>query len=512
MAIINVKNNDSWNPVKLAWVKSSGAWTQAKKIFIKDNGVWKQVYPESTGTNTYATPGLHTFIVPNGVTQITVSMLGGGGGGGGNDSHPGYAGYPGTTINGTFSVFPGDTVTVYVGGGGGPGVSGQGSAPGGYRGLSANGYDGGLGGMAGNEGSSGGGGGGGAATTLSINGTVVAVAGGGGGGGGGGNQSNGLPQDGVGGMDGTQGGKGQDKTSGGGGCCFDPRATVTMADGSGKMIKDIVVGDRVMNQSGGYNTVLGIECPVLGDRLMYSFNDHWAFVSEEHPLLTANGWGAFDPTSWAVEKEFVGQLTSIDVGTTLIRQHGEETVQSIKSHSLDKDYVIYNLMLDGDHTYIVEGFVVHNKKIICTKLHELGYLPDHIYAADERFGEWLRANDPYAYYGYIKWASVVVDWMEQDGPQCMFWIRDPGQRKQAQRDLAIKWARRIATPWAEHMAYKMGVGEQDNRAGRLIMNTGMWVSRIIGRYTKTTEPSKSVALGYAMWLTFGVFWLLAGVK
>jgi hypothetical protein len=151
-------------------------------------------------------------------------------------------------------------------------------------------------------------------------------------------------------------------------------------------------------------------------------------------------------------------------------------------------------------------------KIICTKLHELGYLPDNIYAADELFGEWLRENDPHAYYGYVKWASVVVDWMESDGPQCMFWIRDKDKRGQAQRELAIKWARRIATPWAEHMAYKMGVGETDNRAGRLIMTTGMWISRLIGKYTKTTEPSKSVVLGYVMWATFGVFWLLAGIK
>ena len=151
-------------------------------------------------------------------------------------------------------------------------------------------------------------------------------------------------------------------------------------------------------------------------------------------------------------------------------------------------------------------------KIICTKLHELGYLPDHIYEADEKFGEWLRTNDPYAYYGYIKWASVVVDWMDKDGPQCMFWIRDKQKRNDAQRNMAISWARRIATPWAQHMAFIMGVEKQDNKAGRLIMKTGMWVSRMIGKYTKTTEPTKSPVLGYVMWATFGVFWLLAGVK
>ena len=150
-------------------------------------------------------------------------------------------------------------------------------------------------------------------------------------------------------------------------------------------------------------------------------------------------------------------------------------------------------------------------KIICTKLHELGLLEDHIYAADELFGEWLRENDPYAYYGYVKWASVVVDWMDKEGPQCMFWIRDEKKRAETQRAMAIRWAKRIATPWAQHMAYKMGVVEEDSKAGSLIMKTGLFVSRLIGKFTRTTEPTKSVPLGYLMWATFGVFWLIAGL-
>lgn len=151
-------------------------------------------------------------------------------------------------------------------------------------------------------------------------------------------------------------------------------------------------------------------------------------------------------------------------------------------------------------------------KIICTKLHELGYLPDEIFVADQLFGEWLRENDPYAYYGYIKWASVVVDWMDKDGPQCMFWIRDKKVRNQKQQEMAIKWAKRIATPWAQHMAYKMGVLKEDNRAGRTIMKTGLFISRLIGKLTKAKEPTKSPVIGYLMWATFGVFWLMAGLR
>jgi hypothetical protein len=128
------------------------------------------------------------------------------------------------------------------------------------------------------------------------------------------------------------------------------------------------------------------------------------------------------------------------------------------------------------------------------------------------FGEYLRETDPAAYYGYVRWASVVVDWMDKDGPQCMFWIRDKEKRGHAQRELAISWARRIATPWAQHMAYKMGVEKEDSRAGRAIMKTGLAISRLIGKFSKADKPTKSVVTGYAMWAAFGLFYILAGLK
>lgn len=153
-------------------------------------------------------------------------------------------------------------------------------------------------------------------------------------------------------------------------------------------------------------------------------------------------------------------------------------------------------------------------KIICTKLHELGYLPHNIYEADQRFGEYLRATDPYAYHGYIKWASIVVDWIEKgdNSPQFMFWIRDAEKRKTAQSNLVLSWSRKIATPWAEHMAFRMGALTKDNSAGSRIMKFGLGLSRLVGKHRKSTKPNTSLGLGYALWLVFGVFWLLAGSK
>jgi hypothetical protein len=164
-------------------------------------------------------------------------------------------------------------------------------------------------------------------------------------------------------------------------CCFDPNSLVTMADGSYKKIKDIKVGDYVMGQDGQANRVMGIETPVLGDRLMYKFNDHWAFVSEEHKILTTDGWRVFNPDSYAVERASDEVIEQITVGTEIVTRSGTEIVNVIETESHPYDYVIYNLFVEGDHTYIVENVVVCTRgDLITTAICEYyDHFPNHCY-------------------------------------------------------------------------------------------------------------------------------------
>ncbi len=104
-----------------------------------------------------------TFVVPGGVTEITVKAWGAGGGGGaGGSSGAGGNGGGGGFAQATISVTPGESLNVYVGGGGGNGN---------------------------NSGNSGDGGGGGGLSGIDRGGTLLLVAPGGGGGGGGDNSS-----------------------------------------------------------------------------------------------------------------------------------------------------------------------------------------------------------------------------------------------------------------------------------------------------------------------------------
>ncbi|HPF30905.1 MAG TPA: hypothetical protein PLO25_01150 [Candidatus Saccharibacteria bacterium] len=142
----------------------------------------------------YNTQGSDSFVVPSGVTSITVKAWGGGGGGGGGgNGGVGANGGGGGYTSATLSVTPGETLTVYVGGGGAGGQyhsggsdAGGGGAGGGYtsiyRGSTALTIAAGGGGGGGARISRAGGAGGAGGGTSGIAGTTVGYAHGGGGG------------------------------------------------------------------------------------------------------------------------------------------------------------------------------------------------------------------------------------------------------------------------------------------------------------------------------------------
>jgi hypothetical protein len=467
-------------------------------------------------------------VIPAGATSVEFHIWGGGGGGGGGDrAGPGRSGAAGHYVTGTISLIgtSGQTLSLGVGGG----------AAGKNNGRGLTGYSGGIGGTQGPSGSSGHGGGGGGATVIQLAGVDQAIAGGGGGGGGDGLNSVGTvginPNDptvavigtlgengadhsgdgagagaGGGGLDGGRSGNGPGGDDGatgghsgsnlvpGGGTADNGSGTTAGGTGSGYYGSGVATGGAGGSLAGGNGKAVLI------------FN-----ISVEAKVKIANSWKSIT----AIKFKKNGAWKDITAGY-------------VKINNVWK--AIFNTGVNFTSTAAGFGDATGNASsgtpgsgggggggggcsIICTKLHELGYLSDEIYQADERFGNWLRQTDPNAYYGYLKWARVVVDWMSNEGPQCMFWIQDKKIRNEKQREMATRWARRIATPWAEHMAYKMGVLQQDNRAGRYIMTIGIAVSRLIGRFVKhTNQPTKNVAIGYAMWAMFGLLYMIAGVK
>ncbi len=157
---------------------------------------------------------------------------------------------------------------------------------------------------------------------------------------------------------------------------FTGTTRILMADGSEKPIRDVRPGDLVMAPNGRANRVIEIERPTLGGRRLYAFNGGRYFVTAEHPFMTIAGWKAVDPAATAAEnpKLVVSRLQPGDCLTTLRAVGTSNTAGNLALSGLvlettvlvyldaraaDPATPLFNLLLDGDHAYFAEGYLVH---------------------------------------------------------------------------------------------------------------------------------------------------------
>ena len=141
------------------------------------------------------------------------------------------------------------------------------------------------------------------------------------------------------------------------------------------------MGDRVLGHNGRINQVVDIERPLLGQRRLYALNGSDFFVTAEHPFMTDEGWKSIDPAALAAESAAL-HVHRLTVGDRLLtlraaaapvgagRATGAEAVdvrieamalQSLVGQPADPATQLYNLRLDGDHTYFANDLLVHNK-------------------------------------------------------------------------------------------------------------------------------------------------------
>jgi outer membrane immunogenic protein len=170
--------------------------------------------------------------------------------------------------------------------------------------------------------------------------------------------------------------------------CFTATTRVLMADGTTLPIAAVRIGDQVLGDNGEVNRVVDIETPALAARKLYAFNDGPAFVTPEHPFMTRDGWKSIAPEATFTENHnlSVGRLA---IGDQLVKLETVTTrakpmsvafggtaqapaiealieikfvpLESITVHDGDPSMTLYNLRLDGNHTYFANGYLVHNK-------------------------------------------------------------------------------------------------------------------------------------------------------
>ncbi len=134
-----------------------------------------------------------------------------------------------------------------------------------------------------------------------------------------------------------------------GGGCFLAGTKVLMANGTEKNIEDVTAGDTVLTYARELNHVL--VPATVKDTIQHVVRDYLVIngvlkVTAEHRIFVNNGWM---------------QIGEAKVGDTLLTQDGSY----IKITSIEKEtglVPVYNLHIADKHTYIANGFYVHNDK------------------------------------------------------------------------------------------------------------------------------------------------------
>jgi hypothetical protein len=158
--------------------------------------------------------------------------------------------------------------------------------------------------------------------------------------------------------------------------CFSAGTRITMSDHSEKFIEDVEVGDEVFGWDGEKLVpakVLRLDndhtvgshataCKSLGDEpSLYTINETGVEFTPEHPFLTKEGWKSLVPDPNQEPYKTEQEPKVLKVGDHILRNGEWEEVTEIRVVRSNPEERVYNLVIDGVHSYVAEGIIVHNK-------------------------------------------------------------------------------------------------------------------------------------------------------
>lgn len=137
---------------------------------------------------------------------------------------------------------------------------------------------------------------------------------------------------------------------------------ITLADGKIKPIEELKVGDEVMGNTGVAKIKAKSRFTQEVD-YMYSINGGKAFFTIEHPILTPKGWKSIDPTITSVKDSKTIIIGALQVGDeVMLKDNKTLKVKSIEKVTITEQPDAYNLSVDGDGSFIANGFIMKGFK------------------------------------------------------------------------------------------------------------------------------------------------------
>jgi hypothetical protein len=162
--------------------------------------------------------------------------------------------------------------------------------------------------------------------------------------------------------------------------CFLAGSPVAMADGSFKAIEAVEIGDVVRGAFGEPNAVLALHRPILGAGYVININGEHK-TTAHHPHIAADKkFACVEPdilNGFTYGKEHTvivnkagrkerrlmsgvdkRRITKMAVGTELQTLTGPRAVASLERVPMSPLTPVYHLVVNGSHTYIVNGYAV----------------------------------------------------------------------------------------------------------------------------------------------------------
>jgi len=158
--------------------------------------------------------------------------------------------------------------------------------------------------------------------------------------------------------------------------CFSAGTRITLSNHDEKFIEDIVVGDEVLGWDGEklvHSKVTAIDhrhtvashadaCKSLGDEpSLYTINETGIEFTPEHPFLTKEGWKSIVPDPNQEPYKSQQEPKVLGLGDFIMVNGEWEEVKEVRVVRSNPDERVYNITVDGLHSYIADGIVVHNK-------------------------------------------------------------------------------------------------------------------------------------------------------
>ena len=190
-------------------------------------------------------------------------------------------------------------------------------------------------------------------------------------------------------------------------------------------------------------------------------------------------------SAYARNESLKGQVTQYEEQVSTSTKQIISLNESIRLQNntiFEKDSAIDALSRDNSalQTNLIRSTTANKKgKIICNMLYEQGFIPQHIWAADEAFGEMMLKENRHVAMGYLMWAQSVVDYFTKNSQYSKYLY------------VAVK-------PWSEHMAHIMGVLPNDNLIGKGLHFVGCQYSLIVYNVVKLKRKykKKKLSLGW----------------